>query len=64
MATLSKVFDDLFAVSQGDVATLNRATEEFVLDVTRENRIPRQPAPPVEVPSAAPSTKTREEGAE
>jgi len=59
MGTLNKVFDDLFAISRGDVATLTRATEEFVRDVTLENRIPRQPAAPAEAASAEPSPKAR-----
>lgn len=45
MATLDKVFDDLFAISKGDVATLTRATDEFVREVTQQNRAPSQ-APP------------------
>lgn len=40
MVTLDKVFEDLFAISKGDVATLTRATKEFVHDVTQENLIP------------------------
>lgn len=52
MVTLNKVFDDLLAVSQGDVARFSRATEEFARDIMRTNRIPWQPAAPAEVPSA------------
>jgi hypothetical protein len=45
MATLDKVFDDLFKISNGDVATLTRATDEFVRDITQQNRIPLQVPP-------------------
>ena len=55
--TLSKVFDDLFAVSRGDVATLDRATREFVRDITQENRIPLHPSAPAEG-AAAPTAST------
>jgi hypothetical protein len=52
MATLSKVFANLVAVSQGDVETLSRATEEFVRDVTAQtNRMPRDSATPPAPPS-------------
>lgn len=60
MANLSKVFDDLFAISKGDVGALTRATEQFAHDITQVNRVPLPSTAPEKTPAAEPGPKSNE----
>lgn len=50
MGDLDKLFEDLAAVSQGDVETLARATQQFAREVTAPTTLmPREGKSPVPV---------------
>jgi len=52
MPDLDKLFDDLAAISQGDVETLARATRQFAREVTAPTTLmPREGGPPTPVPA-------------
>jgi hypothetical protein len=56
MAYLDKLFEDLVAVSRGDVETLARATRQFAREVTEPTTLmPRDTAPPAPQPTKEPS---------
>jgi hypothetical protein len=51
MVDLTKFFDDLVAVSQGDVGRLSRATQQFTHDIIQTNQIILPWPPAVATPS-------------